>query len=182
MKFAELEIATRKEFPGFLLKKKSESRLMKTIDVFLKIITLGRMRTFMTEFITTVDDVVYVPTDWEKGSEKSRMIALRHERIHMRQSAKYTKWLFRFLYLCFPLPVVFAYFRMKFEWEAYTESMWATAEYYGLDTLKNHVYRSKMIGHFTTAEYFWAWPWSRGIENRYNEEVRKIEAANTPQS
>src|SRR3972149_9289554 len=123
MKLAELEIAIRKEFPGFLIKKKTDSRMMRAIDLFLKIITFGQMKKFMSSFITTVGEVVYVPDNWDGKTEQNRMIVLRHERIHMRQAKRYTRPLFSFLYLFFPLPTVFAYFRMRLEREAYEESM-----------------------------------------------------------
>jgi len=170
---ATLEIAIRKEFTGFEIIQKSSSFKMKAIDLFLKVITFWRMKTFMVDFVTTVGEKVYVPAKWAKWPEKNKMIILRHERVHMRQARKYTRPLFSFLYLFFPLPGFLAYYRTKFEREAYEESMRATFYFYGGHVLDGAMYRRDMINHFTTAEYFWMWPWG-GVERWYDETVRKI--------
>jgi hypothetical protein len=174
VKLVELEIATRKEFPGFRVVKKSESGLMKTIDIFLKVITLWKMKDFMTMFITTIGEVVYVPDSWEKRPYQSKMVVLRHERVHMRQGQKYTKLLYSFLYLFFPLPTLVSYFRMRFEREAYEESLRAMKEYYGIGSIQNAKLREDTIKHFTSAEYFWMWPWKKSLGKWYDGFVEKL--------
>jgi hypothetical protein len=130
----------------------------------------------MQSFITTVGHTVYVPADWDSKPETNKITVLRHERVHMRQAKKYTRFLFGFLYLFFPFPVIFAYYRMKFEREAYAESMLAASEYHGIDSIKDFVYKNKVISHFTSAEYFWAWPWRKSLQRWYDEQVSNIES------
>lgn len=164
------------EFPKFRVVKKSDSLLMKVINGFLLVLTFWQLKKFMTDFITTVGETVYVPDDWNTQTEVGRMIVLRHERIHMRQKKKYGMFLFSFLYLFVPLPGVFAYYRQKFEREAYEESMWALVELVpnGLDILATYSFREAMIRHFTSSEYFWMWAKSEDIGDWYDETHKKI--------
>lgn len=157
-----------REFPGFEIRRKSESRLMKVIDVCLKIITFGAMRTFMTKFITTIGTTVYVPDGWDDKAPVSRIIILRHERVHMRQSRRYGALLFRFLYL-FALPTVWT-FRAKLEREAYEETVKAIFEYRGPAAL-NEELKAGLVRHFTSAEYFWMDPFRKSVEKWYEATV-----------
>ena len=163
-----------REFPKFSIATKSTSRLMKIINICLMIITFGQMRRFMTHYFTTIGYTLYVPETWGTMEVIAKAVLLRHERVHMRQRKKYGMLLFSFLYLLFPLPTIFAYYRMKFEWEAYTESMRAYVEYYGLHFVQESKVRSNIISHFTSAEYFWMWPWRSGMEERYDTEVKML--------
>lgn len=163
-----------KEFPDFVVESKSDSGLMKVIDVLLRVITFGQMSTFMSGFITTLGNTVYVSTSWESASIESKMIVLRHERVHMRQARKWSRPLFSAAYLLLPLPTVFAVCRRKFEQEAYEESLRAIQEYYGDEALDVPRLKEAMINHFTSAEYFWTWPWRNSISAWFDETVRKI--------
>ena len=77
------------EFPGFEIIPKNQSTLMKIINVILKILSFGLMKTFMTTFVTTIGSKVYVPSSWE-WDETSKISVLRHERVHILQKKKYT--------------------------------------------------------------------------------------------
>ncbi|MFA5202890.1 MAG: hypothetical protein WC708_00540 [Lentisphaeria bacterium] len=151
---------------------------MKLIDVCLKIITFGQMKTFMTNFTTTIGYTVYVSSSWEKMTDINKIIILRHERIHMQQRNKYGPLMFSFLYLFFPLPCIFAYFRMKFETEAYAETIKATAELteIGAALVQSKEYKEKIIKNFTEASYFWTWPFRASLEAWYS---RALSAALT---
>jgi hypothetical protein len=150
-----------REFPKFMLMEKHSSVPMRTIDAFLRVITLGMMKTFMTDFITTVGYKVYVPTGWER---MDRVGVLRHERVHMRQMRKYGRVWFTLSYLFLWLPLGLAYFRRCYEQEAYAESMRHTARTQGIEAIERAEYRERMISHFTTAQYFWTWPFRKSIE------------------
>jgi len=173
-KLLELEETIRVEFPDYRLLKKSESKLMTVINAFLKVITFGQMKAFMEDFVTTIGNTVYVPDKWATWPTHSKMTVLRHERVHMRQSLKYGRLLYSFLYLFFPLPIGLAYFRMKLEREAYEESLRAYAEYYGLQALQDAKIKDSMVGHFTTAEYFWMWPFKGYMSKWYDDSVAKL--------
>lgn len=164
---------TKKEFPNFEILQKRESNLMTAIDVFLKIITLGNLRTFMSGFITTIGQKVYVPRGWDLYPPSSKAKIIRHEKIHMKQAEKYGRLLFSLLYIFLPFPVGVAYFRKKFEQEAYEESLKALYEYNGEKSLTPKL-RQETIDHFTTAQYFWMWPWKKDIEEWYDSVVEKI--------
>lgn len=162
----------RQEFPKFSLVPKETSSFMKLLDLLLKVITLWRMKDFMRTFTTTIGYIVYVPSGWKMRPLKSRNIILRHERVHMRQRARLGLW-YSISYLLFPLPVVWAYFRMKYEMEAYEESLRAVAEYYGTASF-TPVMRRSFVGHFTGPEYFWTWPWKARIERWYDSTLARI--------
>ncbi len=79
---------TKIEVPDFEIIEKKDSTLMKVIDVCLKIITFGQMNMFMTGFITTLGQKVYVTDFWKQGSLIGQASILRHERVHMRQAKR----------------------------------------------------------------------------------------------
>jgi hypothetical protein len=162
----------RKEFPKFRLTKKSDSKLMSIINIVLKIITFGKMKTFITRYVTTIGTTVYTPLNWDEKSDITKAIILRHERVHMRQSRRYSMIVFRFLYL-FVLPTVFAFFRTKFEKEAYEESMRAIVQLRGPDVLDDNA-RERFIRYFTSADYFWMWPFRHTMEKWYDESKDRI--------
>lgn len=175
MSYAELQQQVTREFPSYREVRKVDSWLMKAIDRCLWVITLGRMRSFMQDFITTLGTTVYVPESWGSMLEHEKMIILRHERVHMRQRARYGGLLFSLAYLFFPLPCVFAYARMKFEQEAYAEGLKATVELLvmGDQIIQTREWRERHIGYFTQASYFWTWPWRRCIEKWYDHAVKE---------
>lgn len=171
MSYEELRDQVRSEFPRFKEIPKGTSFLMKCIHVFLLAITLGGMNYFQKDFTTTLGYTVYLPTSWDSMSDVSKMIILRHERVHMRQRRKYGALPFSFLYVCFPLPFVFAYFRMKFEMEAYAESLRAMVEYQR--QVGDPAQKARFVGYFTGPSYFWTWPWRKRVEKWYDRAVKE---------
>lgn len=168
---------TKLEFPDFEIIEKKDSILMKVIDVCLKAITLGQMNKFMTGFITTLGQKVYVTDSWTHGSLIAQAEILRHERVHMRQARRYGRFLFSFLYLMVPLPTGLACFRKKFEQEAYEESMRALYEYLGVGAFVHHN-REAIITQFISANYFWMWPFRKNVEEWYDATTKKIISGN----
>lgn len=166
---------TKKEFSDFEILPKNKSVLMKFIDAALKIITFGQMKNFMTGFITTMGNKVYVPDAWDNSTLTSKSEIIRHERVHMRQAKKYGRFLFSLLYLVVPFPTVFAHFRKKFEQEAYEESLKALYEYHGEKIFTPNL-KEGMLAHFTTAQYFWMWPWKKDLEKWYDSSVERIKS------
>ena len=162
------------EFPAFSVVSKQKSNFMKAINVALKIITFGKMKTFMTTFTTTIGPTMYVPETWLTRFPSDRIITVRHERVHLRQSKKYGNILFSLMYMFLPLPIFFAYFRMKFEQEAYEETLRAYYACYGMPALLSFHLRSNILEHFTSAEYFWMWPWKKSLNRWYDKAVVNI--------
>jgi hypothetical protein len=171
--YEKILLETTKEFPDFKIIHKKDSRLMKLINVALQLITFGKMKSFMTDFITTLGTKIYVNEKWDSLSPLGKAIVIRHERVHMRQAKKYGRLLFSILYLVVPFPIGIAYFRKKFEQEAYEESIRAAHEYYG-DRIFTNEMREKTISHFTTAEYFWMWPWKKDLNRWYSSIIKKV--------
>lgn len=163
----------KQEFPDFKVLKKSESTLMKVIDKTLKVISFGKMNSFMDDFITTIGNTVYVPEKWDGRSASTKAITMRHERVHMRQSQRVGRVLFSLSYLFFPVPILFAHYRAKFEKEAYEESLKAIHEYYG-PKFFTPALKEKIVSHFTSAEYMWMWVNKKSVEYWYDSVVAGI--------
>ncbi len=174
MTIADLERETRKEFPEFRIVPKAGNRFMRTLDVLLKIITFGQMKWFMPNFTTTIGYTIYTPERWGSMSELSRMIIIRHERIHMRQSKRYGRVLFSLMYLLWPIPIRRAYGRRKLEKEAYEVSLRCILQAYGPKRLLSPAIKENMVKHFTTAQYFWMWIRKSDIEEWYDSTVLRL--------
>ncbi len=175
MDLLELTVVRRdieKEFPTFVMVPKSESSFMRILGFLLKILTFGKMTAFMDSFTTTIGCTVYTPEKWDTYSPLSQAVTLRHEREHMRQAKKYTRVIFGILYLFVFFPVGLAWYRARFEMEAYEESLRAYQEY-GVD-ITGPALRESMIGHFTTAQYAWMWPFRGHVERWYDETVSRV--------
>lgn len=169
--YAQLVSEMEKEFPKFQLVEKKSSSLMSVLNIGLKILTLGKMQTFMTLFTTTIGYKVYTPTGWHN---LDRIGILKHERIHMRQMRRYGSFWYFFSYLFLWMPIGLAYFRKKYEQEAYEESMRHLAVTHGVGSIEDVNYRNQIINYFTSFEYAWTWPFRESIEKWFDNTVGKI--------
>jgi len=171
--YEQLLSEVKKEFSDFKIVKKTDSKLMKSIAWTLRVISFGKLDSFMKNFTTTLGQTVYVSENWDTHSPSTKAITIRHERVHMRQARDIGRIKFSLLYLFFYLPAGLAYYRAKFEKEAYAESLRAVYEYYGpkffTQTLKETI-----VKHFTSAEYLWMWPKKKQIEEWYDATVKEI--------
>jgi hypothetical protein len=158
------------EYPDFRLVPKSDDRLSSLIDVALRILTLGRQSAYLTHYHTVLGDTLYVPQSWESASDVQRAIILRHEWVHLRQRRRYGLPLMTFLYLLPFCPLGLAYGRARLEWEAYAETLRATAEYRGLEAARDPELRRQIVGRFTGGAYGWMWPF-RGQVQRWFDRV-----------
>jgi hypothetical protein len=122
-----------------------------------------------------IGDTLYVPDSWHTMSDVARVILLRHERVHLRQRRRYGMVPFALLYLIPFFPLGLAYFRARFEWEAYRETLLASAELRGLDALRDAALRSEIVRRFVSGDYGWMWPFSRTVERWYDQAVSEIE-------
>jgi hypothetical protein len=166
----------RREFPRFRIIPKRESRLSRFIDVALKVLTLGAQREFMTRYHTVLWDRLYVPDQWDRTPDISRLITLCHERIHLRQRRRYGDALMTFLYLVPFLPLGLAYGRARIEWEAYTETIRATAQYRGIAAARSAELRRHILKQFTSGAYGWMWPFPATVNRWYDEALAAVEA------
>jgi hypothetical protein len=164
------------EFPRFKIVRKDRSHLHRAIHYALIALTLGRMRSYLDSFQTTIGRTVYVTPDWDDWDPDRRYVTLRHEAIHLRQFRRYTLPGMALLYVLLPLPMGLAWFRAYFEKEAYAESIRAAAEVWGLDFARSHGYRSHIIRQFMGPSYGWMWPFRGGLERWYDRVLATVES------
>lgn len=160
---------TTAEFPRFRVVRKNDSTLMRVISVLLLF-----NKSFMRSYVTTIGNTMWTPTYWRSYSDETRAALLRHERVHLWQQRRYGMLAYAFLYLFWPVPVLFAARRREFEMEAYAEQMRANSEYFGYAMLEDEAYRDSMIDHFTTGEYCWMWVRRSDVERWYDGVVSSI--------
>ena len=91
----------------------------------------------------------------------------------MRQRARMGWLWFSLSYLLLPCPILWAYFRMKFEMEAYEETIRGLVEHFG-PTVLTADRRDIIISYFTTSAYLWTWPWKSRIEKWYDAFVASL--------
>lgn len=162
------------EFPAFRIVPKSGNVFSVAIDVGLRVITLGAQRHYMTRYHTVIGDTLYVPEAWHAMTDVARVILLRHERVHLRQRRRYGMVPFALLYLLPFFPLGLAWFRARFEWEAYRETLCATAELRGVAALDDPLLRREIVRRFVSGDYGWMWPFSRTIERWFDQAVAEI--------
>ena len=80
-----------------------------------------------------------------------------------------------FLYLVPFFPLGLAYGRARLEWEAYAETLRATAEYRGLEAALDEALRRKIVGRFTGGAYGWMWPFSRQVQHWFDQVVAELQ-------
>jgi hypothetical protein len=163
------------EFPGFRIVPKRESPLSKLIDIGLRVVTLGSQRAFMTHYHTVLGSTLYTPLCWDSTPDLDRLIVLRHERVHLRQRRRLSFPVMAFLYIVPFFPLGLAYGRARLEWEAYEETLVATAELRGVEAIRSPELREHIVRRFTGADYGWMWPFRSAVERWYDRAVRRIE-------
>jgi hypothetical protein len=162
------------EFPAFSIKAKRGDKLSAAIDVALRIVTLNGQRHYLSHYHTVIGETLYVPETWEDLQDLDRVILLRHERVHLRQRRRYGGPLMAVLYLLPILPVGLAYGRARIEWEAYTETLRATAELRGLQAAQSPELRERIVRRFTGPDYGWMWPFRSVVEGWYDRVIREL--------
>jgi hypothetical protein len=155
------------EFPGFRIVAKASSPMQRAIHWALVVLTLGQNRAYLDGYHTTIGKRIYVTDSWESMSRDQRWLLLRHERVHLSQFRRYTLVGMALLYLIVPLPFGLAYYRARFEREAYAETVRATAELHGAAHVREPAFRDRILNQFTGPAYGWMWPFRRSLERWY---------------
>ena len=167
VEYDELLASMHSEFPGFCILPKAGSGFQKLIHRALVVITFGQMRSYLTSYHTTLGQRIYVCEGWEDKSLADRYILLAHERVHIRQFQRFTWPGMAILYLVVPLPMGLAYFRARFEKEAYAETIRAAGAIYGAEHVRAPAFREHIIRQFTGPSYGWMWPFRNSMERWY---------------
>lgn len=169
-KYYDLVNEIEEEFSDFRVIEKEGNTFM----LFLYHVTFMRLWNphFMTRFITTVFGKVYMPRDLI-GTEIGADV-LRHERVHLRQAAKWGI-LFYLSYILLPLPAVFT-FRAYWEYIAYCESLRCESERYGVVYSESLHY---FVDLFVGPAYLWMCPFRGFVEKKFldflkNEGIRLV--------
>jgi hypothetical protein len=148
--------------------------LHSAIDVFLRIITLNRQRHYLTRYHTVLGHTLYVPPTWDSMSPEDRYILLRHERVHLRQLRRLGSVGITIVYLFPILPLGLALGRAMLEFEAYKETIRATAEIRGLSAASHPTLREHLVARFTSADYGWMWPFPKMVGRWFDEVVESL--------
>ncbi|MDB4942285.1 MAG: hypothetical protein JWP97_1819 [Labilithrix sp.] len=164
----------RTEFPGFRIVKKRTSLLQRAIHVALAIVTLGGQRVYLTRYHTVLFGKLWVPDAWDGMSDADQYILLRHERVHLRQRRRMGDVLMAFVYLVPFCPLFLAWGRARIEWEAYAETIRATAEVLGMEAAAS--LRGHIVKRFTGPDYGWMWPFPRTINAWFDEALADVRA------
>lgn len=162
-----------KEFPRFGIYKKSSSTLQRAIHYALYAITFGGQRSYLTRYHTVLFGKLWVPDVWDEMNDAERYILLRHERVHLRQRARMGDVWMGFVYFFPVFPLGLAYGRARIEWEAYEETIRATAEVYGLDAARR--LKPYLVERFTGPDYGWMWPFPRTIERWFSQVMTELD-------
>ncbi|MEZ4399020.1 MAG: hypothetical protein R3B06_03330 [Kofleriaceae bacterium] len=165
---------------GLRIIKKPDSALHRAIHKALVVVTFGGMRSYLDGYQTTIGRTLYVTADWDDRDPTERYCTLRHEAVHLRQFKTWTVPGMALLYVLLPLPLGLAYFRARFEQEAYAESIRAAVEVHGPDYPRQAWYRDHVIEQFMGASYGWMWPFRRALERWYDDVLAAATAGGTP--
>jgi hypothetical protein len=175
-RYDDLVRALEAEIPGFRIVRKDESRLHRFIHRFLIVVTFGGMREYLTSYQTTIGRTVWVTSDWDDRDPRRRYVTLRHEAVHLRQFRRWTLPGMALLYVLLPLPLGLAWFRARFEMEAYADTIRATAEVFGPEAARDPELRAEIIEEFTGPSYGWMWPFRRSLERWYDLVLAEVES------
>jgi hypothetical protein len=170
----ELLDAIQREFPTFAIVPKSSSPLQRAIALVLAFITLGGQRHYLTRYHTVLFGKLYVPEAWQRMDDAARYILLRHERVHLRQRRRMGDVLMALVYLLPFLPLFLAWGRARIEWEAYVETIRATAEVLGLEAAR--ALEDDIVRRYVGPDYGWMWPFPRMVRAWFREVMADLEA------
>jgi hypothetical protein len=170
----------KEEFPSFAIVPKKGNALQRAIDVALKIVTLGGQRAYLTRYHTALFGKLWVPESWDAMGDDDRYVLLRHERVHLRQRARMGGFVMGLVYLVPFFPLFLAYGRARIEWEAYQETLRATAEIRGIDAAES--LRPMLVERFTGPDYGWMWPFPARVNSWIDAELAAIRSLSRPET
>jgi hypothetical protein len=164
----------QREFPTFAIRRKRESALQLAIAVALGVITLGGQRHYLSRYHTVLFGTLYVPDAWDTMDDAARYVLLRHERVHLKQRRRMGDFVMALVYLFPFFPVGLAWGRARIEWEAYVETIRATAETYGIAAAR--ALEEEIVRRYVGPDYAWMWPFPRAIRRWFHEVLADLEA------
>lgn len=163
------------EFPRLRVVSKRDDRLSHLIDRLLRVVTFGAQKAYLSAYVTTLGQSIFVPEDWERRSDADRYIVLRHEAVHLRQFRLLSWPLMSLLYVLPILPLGLAAGRAWLEWQGYAETLRATAEIKGMDAARDPTLHEHIVRQFTSGAYGWMWPFPRDVRRWIGRHLQRIE-------
>lgn len=117
----------KREFPELRFQRKRAHWYWRALHWLVLIITFGKNREFLERYTTTIGyTIAFSEHRWQdlvQMRNSDRVWALlRHEREHLRQFKKHSRFGMGFLYLLV-LPTLFAFYRTKFELEGFKRTL-----------------------------------------------------------
>jgi hypothetical protein len=164
----------RSEFPTFDVLRKRDSVLQTAIAMFLALVTLGGQRHYLTRYHTILFGKLYIPDAWDAMDDAARYVLLAHERVHLRQRRRMGDLAMAWVYLFPLLPVGLAWGRARIEWEAYVETIRATAEVYGIVAARS--LEDEIVRRYVGPDYGWMWPFPQTVRRWFREAIADLEA------
>lgn len=164
----------QREIGALRIVHKENDAFSKLIDTLLRVVTLGQMRTYVSQYTTVMGHTIYVPAGWDARPDTERYVTLRHEAVHFRQMKRYGQVGMSLLYMLPIFPLGLAYGRARIEWEAYAETLRAIAEVNGLDAARHPKLRAHIVKQFTSAAYGWMWPFPGAVNAWIDAELARI--------
>jgi hypothetical protein len=162
----------RDEFPDFAIRTKRSSRLQRAIAGALAVVTLGGQRHYLSRYHTVMFGKLYVPDAWEPMDDDARYVLLRHERVHLRQRRRMGDFAMAVVYLLPILPLFLAWGRARIEWEAYEETIRATAEVHGLDAAR--ALEDEIVRRYVGPDYGWMWPFAGSVRRWFARVIEEL--------
>lgn len=166
---------------GVTVEVKDKQWYWRAINVLLLIVSFGQMKTFMTDYHTTLGARIGVTPAFASRSAAEQYATLLHELQHIKQYRRYgfgNIWVGAVLcmipYLFLPLPIGLAFCRAQMEKEAYRESIRAWVQCYGPEQAahaKDHI-----VKQFTGVNYLFMWPFKSHMEKWYDDALEQIVA------
>jgi len=163
----------RAEFPDFEIVGKRDSPLQRAIARALYIVTLGGQRHYLTRYHTVLFGKLYVPDCWARMDDDERYIVLCHERVHLRQRRRMGDAAMAFLYLVPIFPIFLAWGRARIEWEAYAETIRATARVRGLHRAR--ALEGEILRRYVGPDYGWMWPFPWVVRRWFHSVLAEVE-------
>ncbi|HEY3819254.1 MAG TPA: hypothetical protein VGL81_18925 [Polyangiaceae bacterium] len=174
LRHEELLDDIQREFPSFAVVPKKGDPLQRAIALLLAVVTLGGQRHYLTRYHTVLFGKLYVPDAWQRMDDAARYILLRHERVHLQQRRRMGDWVMAFVYLVPFFPLFLAWGRARIEWEAYIETIRATAEVHGLDAAR--ALEDDIVRRYVGPDYGWMWPFPGTVRAWFREVMADLEA------
>lgn len=180
-----------------------EGPFWEALGWIIYVLSFGRNRGFVTDYLTTIGPVIGIPRSWgsypfpastSKEEAGRREAILEHEAVHVGQFRRFgfgSAWLgvlpMFFLYVLLPVPIGFAYFRWRFEREAYAvgiEAQLRLERSLGLRDRELAVSRSFQIERATEQlsgkSYFFAWAIRSQVERWFELNVEHFTQIDVP--